>query len=149
MSNTTAKSGNSLKKAKRGAKSKVLERPFEDSLLRQAKRIVDDYSIVIKKDNQLGFVGSALEIPTVFADGRTHSKCYQATRDALVAAVATMLECGRKPPLASPGRKRTVQVNIRLTPQEKLILSNASTDLGFRGISDFIRNCALARIHSA
>jgi uncharacterized protein (DUF1778 family) len=43
---------------------------------------------------------------------------------------------------------RTEQVNVRLTAEEKLLFGNAAMNLGFKGISDFIRNTALNRVLS-
>jgi predicted RNase H-like HicB family nuclease len=142
------KSKTSLKKQRKGHESDKPDRPFEDSVLRRARKIVDNYSIVSKKDDQLGYIGNAIELPMVFADGKTVTQCYEATKEALIVAVATMIECGRKPPMAGASKKRSIQVNIRLTPEEKMLMTNASTERGFRGISDFIRNCALERIHT-
>lgn len=148
MSGTTKKSSSSLRKPKKGRKSNKPDRPFEDSVLRRARKIVENYSIVSKKDAQLDYIGSAIELPMVFANGKTVTQCYEATKEALVVAVATMIECGRKPPMAGASKKRSIQVNIRLTPEEKMLMTNASTERGFRGISDFIRNCALERAHT-
>lgn len=148
MASITKKSKTSLKRSAKKPSLKNVEKPFEQSLLQRAKKLADDYSLIVRKDDRLGFIGSSIELPNVFAEGTTISQCYNATREALAVAIATMIECGRKPPNFSSARKRTVQVNIRLTQEEKLLLSNTSTDLGFRGISDFIRKCALERIHS-
>ena len=148
MSGTSRKSSSSLRKPKRSRKGMKPDRPFEESVLRRARKIVENYSIVFKKDDQLGYIGNAIELPMVFADGKTVTQCYEATKEALVVAVATMIECGRKPPMAGASRKRSIQVNIRLTPDEKILITNASTERGFRGISDFIRNCALERSHT-
>lgn len=82
-------------------------------------------------------------MPTVFADGQTPDACVKAVREALTVAVATMLEDGKRPP-TSP-TKRSVQVNIRLTPDEKLALEETATRLGFKGLSDYIRHAALTR----
>ena len=57
-----------------------------------------------------------------------------------------MLECGQRPPVPASAKKRTLQVNVRLTPEEKSLLSNASAILGFSGLSDFIRNSALEKV---
>jgi len=35
---------------------------------------------------------------------------------------------------------------VRLTAEEKLLFSNAAMNLGFKGVSDFIRNSALDRV---
>jgi len=109
---------------------------------------VSDYRITLERNDRLGFIGSSLELPTVFADAKTPDKCYRATQEALMVAVATMIECGQRPPQPSSAKKRTVQVNIRLTSEEKLLLANAAMSLGFKGISDFIRNSALNRVLS-
>ena len=129
-------------------KPKRLNQPFNESVLRKAKKIVADYRITLERNDRIGFIGSSVELPTVFADAKTPDKCYKATQEALMVAVATMLECGQRPPQPSSARKRTVQVNIRLTSEEKLLLANAAMSSGFKGISDFIRNSALNRVLS-
>lgn len=134
--------------SRRKSKSKAIDRPFKDKDWEQARKIASDYQIVIKKGDPKGYIGVSLEIPTVFAEGSTPSKCYDATQEALRVTVATMIECGTNPPGPFSPKKRTVQVNIRLNNEEKLQLAEASMSLGFKGLSDFIRNCALERIHS-
>ena len=123
-----------------------LRRALKASVLRKAKKIVADYRIILERNDRLGFIGSSIELPTVFADAKTPDRCYKATEEALMVAVATMIECGQRPPQPASAKKRTVQVNVRLTSEEKLLLANAATNLGFKGISDFIRNTALSRI---
>ena len=68
-----------------------------------------------------------------------------ATREALAVAVATLLEAGDVPPPPASEGKRTEQVNVRLTPEEKLLLEEAARSRGFRGLGDFVRSSALAR----
>jgi predicted RNase H-like HicB family nuclease len=139
-------SRNSKSSSKSVAKYKSLDRPFKESVLRKAKGIIADYRIILERNERLGFIGSSVELPTVFADAKTPDKCYEAVKEALQVAVATMIECGQRPPQPASAKKRTVQVNVRLTSEEKLLLANAATNLGFKGISDFIRNTALSRI---
>jgi predicted RNase H-like HicB family nuclease len=123
-----------------------LDRSFSPSFLRKAKKLVANYRITLERSENLGFIGSAVELPTVFADAKTPEKCYKATQDALMVAVATMIECGQVPPQPVSARKRTEQVNVRLTAEEKILLNNAAASFGFKGISDFIRNMALNRV---
>ena len=130
-------------------KPKWLNRPFKESVVRKAKKIVANYRIILERNERLGFIGSSVELPTVFADARMPDKCYRATQEALMVAVATMIECGQRPPQPASAKKRTVQVNVRLTSEEKLLLANAAVNLGFKGISDFIRNTALNRVLSS
>jgi predicted RNase H-like HicB family nuclease len=142
-------SRSSKNSSKSGAKSKALNKPFKDSIVRKARKIVADYRIILERNERLGFIGSSVEIPTVFADARTPEKCYRATHDALKVAVATMIECGQRPPQPASAGRRTEQVNVRLTAEEKLLFTNAAMNLGFKGISDFIRNTALNNVLSS
>ena len=120
--------------------------PFKKSVFDKARTIVDNYRITIEKNNRLGFIGSSLELPTVFADAKTLQKCFHVTQEALAVAVATLIESGQKPPEPVSAHKRTFQVNVRLTAEEKVLLSNAANNSGFRGISDFVRSTALNHI---
>lgn len=135
--------------SKRKNMAKALKSPFDRSVLRKAKKMAADYRIVLERDERLGFIGSSVEIPTVFADAKTPEKCYKATQEALMVAVATMIECGQRPPQPASAGRRTEQVNVRLTAEEKLLFANAAMNLGFKGISDFIRNTALNRVLSS
>src|SRR3990172_1614745 len=118
------------------AKRKAADRPFDPAVLSHARSIVGDYRLVLEPDEELGFIGSAIEMPTVFADANTPDACVKATRQALTVAVATLLELGKRPP--SGRHQRSQQVNIRLTPDERLALEEAATRLGFKGISDYL-----------
>jgi len=142
-------SRSSKNSSKTGAKSKGLKRPFKESVVRKAKKIVSDYRIILERNERLGFIGSSVELPTVFADAKTPEKCYRAAEDALIVAVATMIECGQRPPQPASAGRRTEQVNVRLTAEEKLLFANAAMNLGFKGISDFIRSTALNNVLSS
>lgn len=142
-------SRNSKNSSKSGTKSKALNKPFKESIVRKAKKIVADYRIILERNERLGFIGSSVELPTVFADAKTPEKCYRTVEDALMAAVATMIECGQRPPQPASAGRRTEQVNVRLTAEEKLLFTNAAMNLGFKGISDFIRNTALNNVLSS
>jgi predicted RNase H-like HicB family nuclease len=115
-------------------------------LLRRAEEIVEGYRVILEPSEELGFIGSAIEIPTVFADGRTPDACVKAVRAALTVAVVTIIEMGKRPPTGKVSR--TEQVNIRLSAEEKLVLETAAAGLGFRGISDFVRAAAIEKSSS-
>jgi predicted RNase H-like HicB family nuclease len=132
------------KKSKRSsAKRSAPDRPFDDRVFNEARRVVSSYRLILELDEGLGYVGSSVEVPTVMADGKTPDECVRATREALAVAVATMLEMGRRPP--SGRATRSVQVNLRLTAEEKLALEAAANRMGFKGISDFVRAAAMER----
>jgi predicted RNase H-like HicB family nuclease len=118
---------------------------FHPSILKKARETARDYKLTIEKSERLGYVGSSIEMPTVFADGDTPDKCYKATQEALSVAVAAMLEAGQTPPQPAGFMKRNTQVNIRLTHEEKSMIAAAAARSGFKGLGDFIRTTVLDR----
>ena len=119
-----------------------LDRPFDAAILGRAEGIAKGYRIIIEQDDDIGFIGRSLELPNTFADGSTPAECYISTMEATVGVVAFMLESGEHPP--NPGGKRDVQMNVRLTTEEKLQIEEEAHRKGFRGVSDYVRAKALA-----
>ena len=115
-------------------------------VLRQARRAMREYTLVIEPDTDLGHIGWAKELPTVFADGRTPDECMRALVFALETALATMIERKDSVPPSARRARRTEQVNIRLTAYEKQILSRESARRGFRGVGDLIRAQAIDKL---
>jgi predicted RNase H-like HicB family nuclease len=127
-----------------GSKPKlVIDRPFDAAVLARAKEIAAQYKIVLEFEDG-DWYGHALEYPEAMGDGKTVGRCVRSTREGIVAGVATMLEMGQTPPAAAREGNRSVQVNVRLTPEEKVALETRAKAKGFRGLSDFIRATALA-----
>jgi len=122
--------------------AKAVDRPFDKAVLAKARQIADQYQIVLKfEDNE--WYGHGLELPGARGDGKTAASAVADTREALVTMAAYMIEEGQTlPPPAREG-SRTVQINIRVTPEEKTILESRSRAKGFRGLSDFIRTSVL------
>ncbi len=130
--------------AKSKSSSKALERPFDATVLKRARAIAEQYQIILQfEDGE--YYGRGLEMPYVMNDGKTPDACVRATRESLTIAIATLLEAGDVPPAPASEGKRTEQVNVRLTPEEKLLLEEAARSRGFRGLGDFVRTTALAR----
>jgi predicted RNase H-like HicB family nuclease len=140
----SAKSRGSSERTKT-VRARGLDRPFEPSTWQRAKEIAEQYRVVLTPDEELGWVGCAVELPNVYGDGETPDKCVAETRDALRAAVATMLEADQEPPAPAEQQKRTVQVNLRLTPDERLAFEEAARQLGFSNLSDYLRAAGAAR----
>jgi predicted RNase H-like HicB family nuclease len=129
--------------AKSKSSSKASDRPFDANVLKRAREVAEQYQIVLQfEDGE--YYGRGLEMPYVMSDGKTPDECVRATRDALTVTVATALERGEVPPAPASDNKRTEQINVRVTPQEKLILEEAARSRGFRGIGDFVRSTSLA-----
>ena len=131
--------------AKSAKSSKAVRRPFDPEILRRAGKIAQEYQIIIHfEDGE--YYGRGLELPSVMNNGKTPDECVSATRDALTTAVAFMLESGEVPPPPASDNKRTEQVNVRLTAEEKLMLEEAARNRGFRGVSDYVRTASLSLI---
>jgi predicted RNase H-like HicB family nuclease len=140
-------SGKSKKSSAKRAKDELaLDRPFDPKVLRQAYEIAAEYRIILEPNDEVGFMGSAVEMPNVWGDGKTPDACVRETREALASVVATLLERGESPPLPSRDDLRDQQINIRVTVREKLVLEEAAHSRGFRGISDFVRSTTLSSL---
>ena len=126
----------------KNSKGQALDRPFAPGILAKARQIVADYEIVIAfEDGQ--WYGHGLELPGARGDGKTPQVAVGDTREAMIGVVAYMLEQGQRPPEPAREGNRSVQINIRVTPEEKAILESRSRSKGFRGLSDFIRASVL------
>ena len=112
-------------------------------MLRRARWIADRYQIILHFEDGL-YYGRGLELPTAINHGRTPDECVKATRDILTTAVAYLLESGQTAPAPASENKRSEQINVRLTPEERLLLEEAARSKGYRGISDFVRSASLA-----
>jgi predicted RNase H-like HicB family nuclease len=129
--------------AKSKRSSVRIDRPFTAAVLRRARQVADAYQIILQLEEGL-YYGRGLEMPTVMNHGKTPDECVRATKDALTTAVAYLLEEGETPPAPASENKRTEQVNVRLTAEEKLLLEEAARSKGYRGVSDFVRSASLA-----
>jgi predicted RNase H-like HicB family nuclease len=119
-----------------------IDRPFAPQVLREAKRIAAQYQVVLHCEEGHWY-GRGVEMPNVFGDGRTATQCMKDTREALCGAVACLLEQGHSPPAPGRQERRTRQVNVRLSPREKLLLEAGAKRGGFKGLSDFLRAAAM------
>ena len=95
------KNGKTLKDEKRRSimmdnNDKELDRPFDEDILAAATERAKNYIIKTEPNEDLGFVGHAMKFPTVFADGKTGEECEDNVREAIVGAIATMIEMGRE-----------------------------------------------------
>jgi predicted RNase H-like HicB family nuclease len=119
-------------------KSKKLNKPFDSKILAHANKIAEKYEIILAFEGGEYF-GRGLEMPNVFGDGKTPDECMQNTKEAIASTIAHLLEKGESIPAPASEGKRTEQVNIRLTVEEKVILGATAKSKGFQGLADFIR----------
>lgn len=116
---------------------------FNKDVQKLARDIAKHYQIILVfEDGE--YYGRGLEMPNVFGEGKTPDACVKNTREALFAAVATLIEMDETPPLPASESPRTEQVNVRLSLIEKDVLKALAKSHGFRGLGDFIRTRALA-----
>jgi predicted RNase H-like HicB family nuclease len=123
---------------------KRLDRPFDVAVARKARALASRYQVVIRFDEDCReYYGRGLELPGALGDGKTPDECVESTRQAMEAVAAFMLERGETPPPPAAEGLRKIQLNVRVTPEEKLIFEQAARHSG-QGLSDFIRAAALA-----
>src|ERR1700676_2861539 len=129
-------------KSKRSSGKAALDRPFAASVLDKARKLADQYQVIVWHEDGEWY-GRGLELPHVYGDGRTPAQCIENTREAIIGMVATLLERGERPPTAAHAGRRTTQINVRLTADEKALLEATAHRKGFSGLSDFIRAAAI------
>lgn len=112
--------------------------------MRRARTIADRYKIVMWFEDG-DYYGRGVELPNAMNDGKTAAECLENVRAILATTVATMLEDGEMPPPPASDGVRSEQVNVRLTPEERLAMETAAQRGGFRGISDFLRAAGVAK----
>ncbi|MBN2456473.1 MAG: type II toxin-antitoxin system HicB family antitoxin [Sedimentisphaerales bacterium] len=123
-------------------KLRKLNKAFDTKVASKAKKIAEKYEIILTEENGEWY-GRGLEIPTVFGDGKTPNECAKNTKEALFATVAHLLEQGKVVPAPANKGNRSEQVNVRLTVEEKAILSASAQARGFHSLADFFRTKAL------
>jgi predicted RNase H-like HicB family nuclease len=119
-----------------------MDSPFAADVLAKARETAGRYQIVMQLDEEQWY-GRGLEMPNVFGDGSTPEACIRNTREALTAAAAYLIEQGERLPAPAASGRRTEQVNVRLTADEKVLLEASAKRKGFSGLSDFIRAVAV------
>jgi predicted RNase H-like HicB family nuclease len=91
------------------------------------------------------YYGRGVELPMTFGDGPTPDACMKQMREALAVSVAYLLEQGDAPPPPASDEKRTEQISLRVSAEEKLRLETLARQYGFMGVADYLRARGLAR----
>lgn len=121
-------------------------RASADTHADRARAIAATYTVYVAPNDKASepgwYLARVLELPLAFANGRTPEEALTKLQRALEAIVTALLQRGESPPEPG-GSNRTEQVNIRLTPGEKMRFERAAQNAGFRSISDYIRAAAL------
>lgn len=123
-------------------KYKRLSRPLSREAMAEAERLADAYSILIERHDDGLFYGRGIEYPYLMGHGKTPAAAYKMARAGMVGAIASDIAAGDPPPPPAT-EKRTLQVNVRVSPLEKLRMEEIARRKGFRGVGDFLRNAAL------
>jgi predicted RNase H-like HicB family nuclease len=122
---------------------RVLDRPFDSAVLEKAGAIAHRYRIVLEPNDEFGYIGSSLEMPSVYNDGMTADACVKAVREALTVAVAYLIEKGEVPPSPANEQVRNKQVNVRVTEAEQRRLKEVARARGFSDVSEYLRSRSL------
>jgi len=128
--------------AKSKKSAKAVDRPFDAAIMAKAKAIAQEYQVILACEDGRWY-GRGLELPNIHGDGKTAGQCVESTREAFAGWVAYLLEEGQRPPTAASEGTRTMQVNVRLTAEEKALLEVTAKRKGYSGLSDFVRAAAI------
>ena len=120
-----------------------LHQPLDPKHLERGRTLAARYQAVIWLENG-EYYGRGLELPWTFEDGKTADECFAKLRDAMAETVAFMLDNGQNPPAPVGEARRTAQVNIRITTQEKSLLEQVARSHGYHGVSDYVRDRVLS-----
>jgi predicted RNase H-like HicB family nuclease len=112
----------------------------------EAEKLAGLYRLLISSHGAKGFVGASVEMPLVLGRGMTETQCIADTREAIVTTIEYMLDKGETPPSPASEGKREVQLNIRLTADERMRIHERARQAGFRSIADFMRRAALRAV---
>lgn len=129
--------------SKSSRSSRDLRGPIPADLLRKGMELARRYQVVLWEESG-EFYGRGLELPYVMEDGPTADACMKKLRQAMGETVGHLLERGEPAPSPVSEARRTAQVNIRITTQEKSLLEQVARAHGYHGISDYVRDRALA-----
>jgi predicted RNase H-like HicB family nuclease len=121
-----------------------IRRPFHPKVLSRAREVSSAYQIVMWTEDG-HYYGRGVELPMTFGDGATPDACMKHTREALAVSVAYLLEQGEVPPPPASDEKRTEQISLRVSAEEKLRLETLARQQGFKGVADYLRTRGLAR----
>src|SRR4051794_39647668 len=106
---------------------KPINSPMDPKIARQAQQLAAKYQVVIRFDDECNeYYGRGLELPGAMGDGKTPDACVTSTRQAMSAVVGFMLERHEVPPTPAVEGLRKVQLNVRVTPEEKLLFEEAA-----------------------
>lgn len=130
--------------SKSGKRSrKHIARPFAPGIESAAKALAEKYQYIIGRDDDAGgYFGRCLELPGAMGDGADVSDCMDLTKSTATTLIAYMLENGQRPPTPASEAVRNVQLNIRISVEEKVRFEEAARQEGV-DLSEFIRSAAV------
>jgi predicted RNase H-like HicB family nuclease len=128
--------------AKSKKSAKAVDRPIAADVMAKAKVVAQQYQVILSCEGGHWY-GRGLELPQIHGDGKNVSQCVENTREAFQGWVAYLIEEGQRPPTPAREGTRTMQVNVRLTAEEKALLEATAKQKGFSGLSDFVRAAAM------
>ena len=122
-----------------------IDRPFDPAVLKLAREAAQRYTLILWQEEG-EYRGSSIELPHCMGIGKTPDECIRETRELMVSALACDIEKQIDPPAPVSSKRRTEQINIRLSPLERKRLEIAAQAGGYHGVSDYVRDAALAAL---
>lgn len=129
-------------KSSSSSPAKAISRPVSRESRSKARQLAEAYQVILIFEDGC-WHGRGLELPHVYGEGSTPEACVADTRKAFEAAIAYLLEQEQRPPTPAREGGRSMQVNVRVTAEEKALLEATARRKGYSGLSDFIRAAAL------
>lgn len=115
----------------------------------KARRLAAGYRLHIAQLDNGRWRGTCHEFPGVVHRASTPDQCERKLREAIAAVIAQMLEDGEVPPPSGSARpSRSIQMNFRITEEERDAIQAAARRVGFAGLSDFARTAVLEKVNA-
>lgn len=110
----------------------------------RAEALLGAYHMQIRQEDR-GFVGGLLELPTVRVTGVDAAECQRRLREAGILVIGSLLDANA--PIPPPADiERRILVNVRLSSEEKQAVIQAAKNAGLSGITDLVRAIGSGRV---
>ena len=114
--------------------NEVIDRKFSKEDTQTANELARDYHIATEKNDDLGYVGHCVEMPTVMNDGKSMVECQDGVKEAIATVLCYMLEAGI--PIPQPNSlfdpedyksfKKVAGIEIHTQDLQNFYINNAS-----------------------
>jgi len=111
---------------------------YSDAIFQKAVELARSYHIVVRESATGGFIANCAELPVSIHRDQAED-ALKAARHAAEVGIATILEDGEEPPAPIEFHRRTEQVNVRMSVEDKRLIQKACEAKGISSLSEFFR----------